>query len=164
MCQFTIDLRKKTLPVLKLNFVGLIVQYKNWEQFWSLRQSKFWYDTFDHQVTYCVNMILLEKVLNITYVFLIVPSFQMTYCLFHCYNSLFTESIDSCKMFLLFCGNHHNMYIISFDGTYYVVTKHARILLYWEREYLHANWLLIQFLISYSYNITESWIHTKTEN
>ena len=48
------------------------------------------------------------------YVFLIVPSFQMTYCLFHCYNSLFTESIDSCKMFLLFCGNHHNTYVHHF--------------------------------------------------
>ena len=45
---------------------------------------------------------------------------------------------------------------------YIVKAKHARVLLYWEREYLQANRLLIQFLIRYSYNITKSSIHTKT--
>ena len=49
-----------------------------------------------------------------------------------------------------------------------VGNKHARVL-YILGEGVSpskhtANRLLIQFLISYSYNITKSWIHTKTEN
>ena len=76
------------------------------------------------------------------------------------------KATQFCEIFtLLLTGTTQDKSKVKISKNFVAFSKYSRVLiLSWEKEYLQANRLLIQFLIRCSYNITKSCIHTKTAN